>query len=139
MDTTIETKKIMRKAIQSYAEKRNDEVTNTQIKIYTDCENATPKYKILNSFKEENAQIITLKELMLVPKLDFTGKGIKADMFVEPTIKNILKRLSKEQEKEVEKISIFVATNDARCEDLKLILCVDNKPLKRIKFSDILD
>ena len=77
MDTTIETKKIMRKAIQSYAEKRNDEVTNTQIKIYTDCENATPKYKILNSFAEENAQIITLKELMLVPKLDFTGKGIR--------------------------------------------------------------
>ena len=60
-------------------------------------------------------------------------------MFVEPTIKNILKRLSKEQEKEVEKISIFVATNDERCDDLKLILCVDNKPLKRIKFSDILD
>ena len=47
--------------------------------------------------------------------------------------------LSRTIVKEVEKISIFVATNDERCDDLKLILCVDNKPLKRIKFSDILD
>ena len=90
MDTQIETKKIMRKAIQSYAEQLNEEVTNTQIKIYTDCEKATPKYKILNSFKDENSLEITIKQLMLVPKVDFTGKGLKAEMFVEPTIKNIL-------------------------------------------------
>ena len=139
MDTQIETKKIMRKAIQSYAEQLNEEVTNTQIKIYTDCEKATPKYKILNSFKEENSLEISLKQLMLVPKIDFTGKGLKAELFVEPTIKNILKRLSKEEDKEVKKVSVFVATNDIKCEDLKLILCLDNKPFKRLKFSDILD
>ena len=139
MDTQIETKKIMRNAIKSYAEQRNDEITNTQIKIYTDSEKATPKYKVLNSFKEDNSIEITLKELMLVPKVDWTGKGLKADMFVEPTIKNILKRLSKQEQKKVESISVFVATNDINCEDLKLILCVDNKPLKRLKFSEILD
>lgn len=139
MDSTIETKKIMRNAIKSFAEKRNDEVTNTQIKIYTDNQKAIPKYKVLNSFKEDGSIEITLKELMLVPKVDWTGKGLKADMFVEPTIKNILKRLSKQEQKEVESISVFVATNDISCDDLKLILCVDNKPYKRLKFSDILD
>tara|TARA_R110000851_G_scaffold318082_2_gene481768 strand:- start:951 stop:1370 length:420 start_codon:yes stop_codon:yes gene_type:complete len=139
MDSINETKKIMRKAIKSYAKKRNEEVVNTQIKIYTDCEKATPMYKILTSFNEEVSEEISLKQLMLLPKVDFTGQGLKADIFVTPTIKNILKRLGSEYKKEVTKMSIYVATSDVSCEDLKLILCIDNKPYKRLKFKDILD
>jgi hypothetical protein len=138
MDAILETKKIMRNAIKTYAEKRQSEITNTQIKIYTDSEKATPKYKILNSFNDDFSEEITLKQLMLIPSLDWTGASMKL-IVVEPTIKNILKRLSKEQNKNVKSISVFVATNDVTAEQLKLILCIDDKPLKRLKFTDILD
>ena len=110
MDKEIETKKIMRKAIKSYAVKRESEVTNTQIKIYTESE-----------------------------KLDLLQRGTMAKMFVEPTIKNILKRLGKEYEKDVRQVSVFIATSDTDCENLKLILCIDDKPFKRLKFNDVLD
>lgn len=139
METKNETKKIMRNAIKSYAEKRGEQVINTQIKIYTNCEKATPSYKILTAFSDECSEEITLKELMLVPKVDWTGKSVKAELFVAPTIKNILKRLGKEHEKEVTKVSVYIATSDINCDDLKLILCIDNEPFKRLKFSDILD
>ena len=138
MDAILETKKIMRNAIKTYAEKRQSEITNTQIKIYTESEKATPKYKILNSFNDDFSEEITLKELMLIPSLDWTGKSMKL-LVVEPAIKNILKRLSKEQNKNVQSISVFVATNDITAEQLKLILCIDDKPLKRLRFTDILD
>lgn len=138
MDAILETKKIMRNAIKTYAEKRQSEITNTQIKIYTESEKATPKYKILNSFNDDFSEEITLKQLMLIPSLDWTGKSMKL-LVVEPAIKNILKRLSKEQNKDVQSISVFVATNDITAEQLKLILCIDDKPLKRLRFTDILD
>ena len=138
MDAILETKKIMRNAIKTYAEKRQSEITNTQIKIYTESEKATPKYKILNSFNDDFSEEITLKQLMLIPSLDWTGKSMKL-LVVEPAIKNILKRLSKEQNKDVKSISVFVATNDITAEQLKLILCIDDKPLKRLRFTDILD
>ena len=138
MDAILETKKIMRNAIKTYAEKRQSEITNTQIKIYTESEKATPKYKILNSFNDDFSEEITLKQLMLIPSLDWTGKSMKL-LVVEPAIKNILKRLSKEQNKNVQSISVFVATNDITAEQLKLILCIDDKPLKRLRFTDILD
>lgn len=140
MDKEIETKKIMRKAIKSYAVKRESEVTNTQIKIYTESEKANPQYKILNSFNEDYSEEITLKQLMLVPeKLDLLQRGTMAKMFVEPTIKNILKRLGKEYKKDVRQVSVFIATSDTDCENLKLILCIDGKPFKRLKFNDVLD
>ena len=83
MDKEIETKKIMRKAIKSYAVKRESEVTNTQIKIYTESEKANPQYKILNSFNEDYSEEITLKQLMLVPeKLDLLQRGTMAKMFL---------------------------------------------------------
>jgi hypothetical protein len=138
MDAEIETKKIMRNAILSYAEKGMASVKNTQIKIFTEDEECNPKYRILNSFKDINNEI-SLKQLMLVPKVDFTGKGMKANLFVEPQIKNILKRLSKEQQKESEKVSVIVATNDDECNDLRLILCIEEKPLKLIGFKEIFD
>lgn len=137
MDAEIQTKKIMRNAIITYAKKEGKEVTETQIKIFTTDEEGNPKYSILNNFVD--VKEITLKELMLVPKVDFLGKGMMADALVQPMIKNIVKRLGGEYGKEVKSISVIVATSDHQCEELKLIMCVDNQPFKRLRFSDILD
>ena len=137
MSSIIETKKIMREAIKTYAKKRNDVVTNTQIKIYTESDDADPKFNMLQSFKP--FEDITLKELMLVPKFDINLKGFKANTFVRPAIKNILLRLAKENNRNVTSVSVIVATNDMECEKLKLMMCIDNQPYKRIKFNDILE
>jgi hypothetical protein len=133
----LETKKIMRNAILKYAETYKNEVKNTQIRIYTSDNECNPKYNILNEFKDLENNEITLKQLMLVPKVDFTGKGLKASLFVEPKIKSILKGLSKSEDKDPKIVSVIVATNDNQCIDLRLILCIENKPLKLISFKEI--
>lgn len=137
MSNIVETKKIMRNAIMSYAEKRNDVVTKTQIKIYTESNDADPKFNMLQSFKPYEE--ITLNELMLVPKFDMLLKGFKANTFVKPAIKNILLRLAKENNLNVTSISVVVATDDMECEKLKLMMCINNQPYKRIKFKDIIE
>lgn len=137
MDAEIQTKKIMRNAMMTYARKEGNHVTETQIKIFTTDEEGSPRYAILNNFVD--VREITLKELMLVPKVDFLGKGMMADALVQPMIKNIIKRLGGEYGKEVKSVSVIVATSDQECNELKLIMCVDNQPFKRLRFSDILD
>ena len=137
MDAEIETKKIMRNAIIHYAGEKEKEVKELNIKIYTEDAECNPKYKLLSNFKDEGFDEITLKQLMLVPKVDFTGKGLKADLFVQPKIKGILNRLSKEQKIDSEKVSVIIATNDNECNDLRLILCINEKPLKLLSFGEI--
>ena len=137
MDAELETKKIMRNAIIHYAGERETEVKEMNIKIYTEDTECNPKYKILSNFKDFESNEITLKQLMLVPKIDFTGKGIQAELFVQPKIKGILNRLSKEQKSESTDVSVIIATNDNECKDLRLILCIKNKPLKLLGFGEI--
>jgi len=127
----------MRNAIIHYAGERETEVKEMNIKIYTEDTECNPKYKILSNFKDVESNEITLKQLMLVPKIDFTGKGIQAELFVQPKIKGILNRLSKEQKSESTDVSVIIATNDNECKDLRLILCIKNKPLKLLGFGEI--
>jgi len=138
MDAVIQTKKIMRKAIMQYSKELKREPRDTQIKIFTDSEESTPRYEVLRGFKEKQMEL-TLKQLMLVPKVDFTGKGMKAELFVEPAIKNILKRLSNEEEKDISELSVIVAVNDNDCEDLRLILAYEDKPLRLISLEKIME
>lgn len=138
MNAVSETRKIMRKAISHYSNEQNAEPKLTQIKIYSNDLEEAPRYSVLKEW-EETGRELTLKELMLVPKMDFTGKGMKADMFVEPQIKNILKRLSKEYKHDIKEVAIIVAVNDNGCEDLKLILTLGGKPTKLIDLEKLLE
>jgi hypothetical protein len=140
MDATIKTKKIMRNAILNYAEKNEEKTIDTQIEIFTDGQDSEPRFNVLTRFDFENVQEITLKKLMVGKwKFDMMGNGLIGETIVKPTIKNILKRLSVQYNKQIHKISVVIATSDLDCADLKLMMCIDKKPFKRLKFSDILD
>ena len=135
MDLEIQTKKIMRKAILSYSKEQNAEAKDTQIRIYS--QEGEPKYEILKDFKDNDPVTeLTLKQLMLVPKADFTGKGLQA-MLIEPHIKNILIKLSRWEKLELDNTSVVIATNDNEGTDLRLILCKNKKPMKLVSFEKL--
>jgi len=136
MDIEIETKKIMRDAIVKFSESMECDTKETQIRIYS--EDSKPKYKILRKYADTvPATELTLKELMLTPKIDMTGKGIKA-MLIEPQIKNILVKLSKFEKWNVDDTSVVVVSMDNEGYDLKLVVCRNEKPIKKISFEKLL-
>ncbi len=137
MDAELETKKIMRNAILHFSKERNEDVLKTQIRIFTENEECDGSYQILTNFNFGEAHDLNLKQLMLVPKIDFRGKGMLADLFVEPKIKSILKNLTKQYNEDSKNVSVIVGTNDVNCDELKLILTINQKPIKLIPFGDI--
>lgn len=139
MDAEIETKKIMKKAISYYSSLNNKKSTQTQIKIFCD-EDLNPKYGVLHDFKVDEYEDVSLGDLILAGKrFDAIGRNIIYPNFINPVVKNLIKRLGKEYNRSTNGISLMVASKDDNCDELVFMVLLDDKPFKRVNFEDILN
>lgn len=131
MSIAKQTKKIMQKAIKTFAEKNGVENKDSQVLIYPSNAELEPKYKICTNWKPKNEA--TFNELLNV-KVDFLGREFIAGSFIKNTFGRIIREEKCKDFKDVNVI-VYSASNDVKETDIKLHLFVNMKPIKEITFD----
>lgn len=133
MNVISQTKKTMQKAIINFAKKHEVEPTQSQIVIYTEDEECSPKYRVLKHYKDfEPKKVVTFNEILGV-KIDM----LQREFLATPHIQACLKRLLKENECTHSELSIVICTNDNEANNVGLFLYLNGKPKQQISFEYI--
>lgn len=131
MNVQNQTKNIMSKAIDNYANENNVENYQTQLMINSDENSDVPTYKLL--IKNKIKQELTFNEILNV-KIDFLGR----EQIATPFIANTLKRLSKEQNCDLKDVNVLIYKIKDN-ENINLYVFQKSKPIKAITLDYIFE
>ena len=130
MSLETQTKKIMKAAIERYAEEEKVDKNKVQLLIYTDNPDCEPKYKVL--IHNKPLKQVSFNEILNV-KLDFLGR----ELIATPFITSSLKKLIRETNCSYEEANVLIYTNDNEEGSIKLYFFVNNTATKPMTFTDI--
>jgi len=130
MSLESQTKKIMKAAIERYAEEQKVESDKVQLLIYTDNPDCEPKYKVLVHNKP--LKQVSFNEILNV-KLDFLGR----ELIATPFIKSSLKKMIRQTNCSYEEANVLIYTSNNEEDSIKLYFFVNHTATKAMTFTDI--
>ena len=122
-----QTKKIMRKAIDRYAEIYEVDKSKVQLMIRPRNNEFAPTYDICKDYKQ--VEEVTFAQILNV-RMDFLGR----EMIATPFIKNSLIRMSKETQTNWKDINVIIYYNNTK-DDILMYLFTNKQPNKVITFE----
>jgi len=122
-----QTKKIMTKAIDRYAEVYGVDKSNVQLMIRPKNNEFAPTYDICKEYRK--VEEVTFSQILNI-KLDFLGR----EMIATPFIKNSLVRMSKETQTNWKDINVIIYYNNTK-DDILMYLFTNKQPNKPITFE----
>ena len=131
--------KIMREAINRFAQKYNVEANKVSLFIHTKTDDYEPLYfKSVNGqvVKDENGKTKNLKFTrdILDKKIDFLG----TEFFVSKALKDYFERVSKVREIEAKELNIMIGCSDLKAENLRFALLHKSTILTPITIEDVI-
>ena len=122
-----QTKKIMTKAIDRYAEVYGVDKSNVQLMIRPKNNEFAPTYDVCKEYRK--VEEVTFAQILNV-RLDFLGR----EMIATPFIKNSLVRMSKETQSNWKDINVIIYYNNTK-DDILMYLFTNKSPNKAITFE----
>jgi len=122
-----QTKKIMTKAIDRYAQIYGVDKSKVQLMIRPKNNDFAPTYDICKDYRQ--VEEVTFGQILNL-KLDFLGR----EMIATPFIKNSLIRMSKETQTNWKDINVVIYYNQTK-DDILMYLFTNKQPNKAITFD----
>ena len=120
----------MRDGIIRYAQENAVDNLSLQLLIFTNDENATPKYKYC-------VEGVPKKEVTFNDILNLKYDLMNREAFAKPFIQESLLKFSDELNCKATDLLIFIYSKDKDCSEVGLYLYKDKKPAKKMELKEL--